>query len=335
MKPTRRLYAVIVAILAASVLVSMLAPTALAYPFHRKLKPGKSGKDVRALQIRVAGWYPNKHKVKFRIDHQYGKQTAAAVRHFRAHIGIKPRNRAGHRVFRALNRMTDKNGSTAHFDWSEFNQNYNSGCSAKANAYAHTLAGGMVSPRRTKRNVRWLMWRLEAVRAKGGANPLGINSGFRSIPYNQCIGGASASQHLFGDAADNRLASTSNRKERRLAKKSQISGIGCYSSLSHNHFDLRVHNKFFPYGQFWWWPQRDGSGRDLDESGRPCWGERSRRGRAGRAGSAGTSSIGSPTSTSLAQVARARPGAGSLVPSRLEVKTFAGAGEPDHLGAGD
>jgi zinc D-Ala-D-Ala carboxypeptidase len=328
MKPRQRLCAVIGVTLATFLGVSMLTPGALADPWHRMLKPGMSGADVRALQVRLAGWYPNKHKVKFRIDHHYGRQTGLAVRRFRAHIGIDPQRIAGHKVFRALNRLTDRNGSTAHFDWSEFVQNYNSGCSAKANAYARTLSGGAVSHRRTRRNVRWLMWRLEAVRAKGGSHALGINSGFRSIPYNQCIGGASASQHLFGDAADNRLSSTSNRRERRLAKRSQFSGIGCYSNLSHNHFDLRVHNKFFPYGQFWWWPQRDGSGRDLDESGRPCWGEGSRGGRV----TAGTSA---PASGVLAQVARAEAGAGSLVPSRLEVRTFARAGEPDDLGAGD
>ncbi len=63
------------------------------------------------------------------------------------------------------------------------------------------------------------------------------------------------------------------RAAREAGKRSQVHGIGCYSSLSHNHFDLRMQNEHLTGAAFWWWPERDRYGRDLDESHRPCWGE--------------------------------------------------------------
>ena len=120
------------------------------------------------------------------------------------------------------------------------------------------------------------MWRLEAVRAKAGGKAIGVNSAFRSVSYNDCIGGARASQHMYGTAVDNRMAEVSNRYERDLARASQFHGIGCYSSLSHNHFDIRLENPKLPDSQYWWWPDQDRDGRDLADDGALCWGESSR-----------------------------------------------------------
>jgi hypothetical protein len=177
----------------------------------------------------------------------------------------------------------------------------------------------MVSARKAKRNVRRLMWRLEAIRTRGGGGTIGINSGFRSVAYNDCIGGARASQHMYGTAADNRMSGITNRRERRLAKRSEMHGIGCYSSLSHNHLDVRMDNRDLASSRFWWWPDRDRKGRDLDAGGRPCWGEKRRK------------SAGESTPSALAAVRAGRPGAGSLVPSPAEIRAFAAAGEPRDL----
>ena len=301
--------------------ISTLPP--LARPAPPVLEPGASGRAVKRLQVRVAGWFPgSKRKVHFALDGVYGSQTVRAVKAMQRHYGLVADGIAGRATMRLLRRLRDKDGSTAHFDWSEFHQNRNRACSSRANAYAGTFGGGMVSARRARRNVRRLMWRLEAVRAKGGGRAVGINSGFRSVPYNDCIGGARASQHLYGTAADNRMADVTNRRERRLAKRSEMHGIGCYSSLSHNHFDIRIDNRALPSSRFWWWPERDRKGRDLDSNGRPCWGERKRR-RSGR------------TRAPAADARAAGPGAASLVPSPAEVRAFAAAGEPRDLGAAD
>lgn len=250
-----------------------MAGPAAAYTFTRSLQSGDTGPDVKALQVRIAGWYPQKGQTAMGIDGHFGDATAAAVRTFQAAYGLDPDGVAGPSTFAVIDGLEDDDGSTLHFDWSEFWQNKNSNCSAKANAYAGTLGGGMVAPARAKKNVKRVMWRLEALRQKGEGNSVTINSGFRSVPYNDCIGGARASQHMYGTAVDNRMAEASNRFERDLARTSQFTGIGCYSSLSHNHFDLRLENQKAPSSQFWWWPEQDGKGRDLADDNKPCWGE--------------------------------------------------------------
>jgi zinc D-Ala-D-Ala carboxypeptidase len=304
-----------VALCAISLLVvaSSAAP-AFAYPFSRTLKEGDKGRDVLALEIRMAGWYPRADRKSLLINRRFGNRTTIAVQAFQRHFGLAVDGIAGEATFSVLADLQDKNGSTAHFNWSEFDQNFNPNCSSQANAYAGTFGGGMVAPRRAKRYVRRLMWRLEAVRAKGGSHLIGINSGFRSVKYNQCIGGAGLSQHMYGTAADNRMARVGNRKERNIAKRSQLSGIGCYASLTHNHFDTRIDNRDLPSSRFWWWPERDSKGRDLDANGRPCWGERPRNSTAG----AGHRLLG-----------------GSPVPSPREVRAFAAAGEVDDLQGAD
>ena len=309
-----------------------LAPAAHAYEFKTRLRPGRTGKDVRALQVRVAGWYPSRDQRTFAIDGDYRRQTTDAVRAFEAAYGRPVNGVASKMDLQILMNLESPDHSTKHFDYVEFMQNSNGSCGSKANSYAGTFAGGMSTPRIVKRNARRLMWRLEAVRKKGGSAPVGINSGFRSVPYNDCIGGARASQHLYGTAADNRMVGVDNRRERNIAKRSQVHGIGCYSSQSHNHFDLRIHNRDLTAGHFWWWPKRDSRGRDLADDGKPCWGERSRTTTA-----RGTGQLLSRTTTALTlrEVTRAVPGAGSLVPSFAEVEAFEQAGEVADLAGAD
>jgi zinc D-Ala-D-Ala carboxypeptidase len=295
--------------------------TALAYDWPKKLASGSKGRHVTQLQARIAGWYPGAERQRFQIDGEFGKQTVVALERFERHYKIKRPNGVAQGVtFDVLDRLEDSDGSTAHFDWSEFQQHSNSGCSAQANAYAGTFGGGGVSPGQTKRNVKRLMWRLEALRAKAGGKPIGINSGFRSVAYNACIGGASVSQHMYGTAADNRVSGISNDEARRIARGSQFHGISCYSNTTHNHFDLRLENKALPYAQNWWWPREDSLGRELDDSGRPCWGESS--------GSAAAS-------VRLASVRSAVPGVGSLIPTVAEVRAFEEAGELGDLEGSD
>lgn len=301
-----------------------LQPAAFARKFDRSLNRRDRGADVRALEIRVAGWFSHDNQSQLPVNNLFGYRTKVAVRHFQNHYGLKPNGTAGKGVFQVFRRLQSRDGSTRNFDFNEFAQHSNSSCGAQANAYAGTFRGGAISFGRVKSNVRRLMWRLEAVRAKSGANPIGVNSGFRSVTYNDCIGGASASQHMYGTAADNRIAGIGNRRARGLAKNSQVQGIGCYSSASHNHFDLRVENRSLPSSRFWWWPDRDSAGRDLDETGRPCFGETSRgRGRSQK------------TLTTLEAVSAGTLGAGSFIPTPAEVAAFEQAGEPDDLGTAD
>ena len=310
------------AVAGAALALSAVAPPALAYDFERPLRRGDEGPDVRALQTRIAGWYPRDDQTPMGIDGAFGRKTARAVKAFQRFHQMTVDGVAGDRIFDELNELEDDDGSTAHFDWSEFVQNENRGCSAKANAYAGTFEGGPVAPAVVKKNVRRLMWRLEALRAKAGGHAIGINSGYRSVAYNECIGGASASQHMYGTAADNRVADVSNRTGRELAMKTQFSGVGCYSSLSHNHLDIRVENAGSGSTQFWWWPKTDSKGRHLADDGLPCWGE---------VVSKNVTLARSTTAAVLRSVAAALPGAGSVVPDGAEVEAFEDAGETEDL----
>lgn len=240
------------------------------------LQEGDKGPAVKALQVRLAGWYPYKNKTLFEIDGAFSEQTRVALEAFQTHYELDVDGIAGPSTFKAMNVLEDPDHTTVNFDWSEFWQNRNSNCSKEANSYAGTFEGGMVPKKEVKMNVRRLMWRLEALRAKLGDNPIAINSGFRSVPYNKCIRGASRSQHMYGTAADMRVVQVSNRKARNKAKGSQVHGIGCYSSLTHNHLDLRMQNPSLEAAMFWWWPKRDEYNRDLASDGLPCWGEEKR-----------------------------------------------------------
>jgi zinc D-Ala-D-Ala carboxypeptidase len=291
-------------------LVVAAAPAASAYRFSRALNRGDRGADVKALQVRIAGWYPNSEKVHFALDGIFGDQTARAVRRFESHYGLTVDGVANRRVFARLARLEDGNGSTKHFDYSEFRQNRNPKCSREANSYAGTFKGGAVRARKVRRNVRRLMWRLEALRAKLGGHPIGINSGFRSRPYNRCIGGARYSQHLYGTAADLRVADVSNRRARDVSKASQVHGIACYSEFRHNHLDIRLDNHELDAARYWYWPKQDRRDRDLAEDGGVCWGEPGTRSAAARAATSGT---------------------WALFPSVDAVRDFADSIEPDDL----
>jgi zinc D-Ala-D-Ala carboxypeptidase len=316
----------------ATVIITVAAPAVQARDFDRRLKPGAENSDVKALQVRIAGWYPTNAQESFAIDGSYSTQTKAAMKAFEAAYGRPVNGIASKMDLQILNNLQRSNGSTRHFVFDEFQQNKSSSCSSRANSYAGTFSGGMSTPNRVKQNVKRLMWRLEAVRKKGGSEPIGINSAFRSTPYNDCIGGARASQHLYGTAADNRMTSVDNRTERRIAKRSQIHGIGCYSSMTHNHFDLRIENRDLTGGHFWWWPQRDKEGRDLADDGRPCWGEKARRTSADGA----SLSLAPTTDGSVLRDMRVGvAGAGSVVPTPDEIELFETAGEVEDLGGLD
>ena len=260
-------------VVCALVLQIFAASPALAYEWPELLQSGDKSRAVKALQVRLAGWYPDKNQTVFAVDGVFSGQTKVALEAFQAHYGLVPDGIAGLATFQVLNALEDPDHTTVHFDFSEFWQNRNSSCSKEANRFAGTFQGGKVPEKDVKRNVRWLMWRLEALRAKLGDKPIAINSGFRSVEYNRCIRGASMSQHMYGTAADMRVVEVSNRKARNYGKGSQVHGIGCYSNLSHNHFDLRMQNEALEAAKFWWWPKRDEFGRDLASDGLPCWGE--------------------------------------------------------------
>jgi uncharacterized protein YcbK (DUF882 family) len=256
--------------------VVIAGPHALGYEFKRVLRRGSHGRDVRALEVRVVGWFPSNYQRRLIVDKSFGHRTVRAVKAFQRHYGLTVDGIAGPQTFKKISTLQNGDGSTAHFDWFEFVQKSNDQCAQGADSFAGSFRGGRVGKRRVKHNLARWMWRLEAIRAKSGDRRITITSGFRSIPYNRCIGGARLSQHLYGMAVDINIAGLGAHRERTIARRSQVHGIACYSTEHHNHLDLRIENARLPAYRQWWWPERDHQGRDLTDDGRPCRGEHPR-----------------------------------------------------------
>ncbi len=239
-KPASRLMVVVMVIALILPLLAVSSTPASAYSWSRTLRQGMSGSDVRELQIRVAGWAADSpSKTYVAVDGSFGPGTAAAVKRFQRAYGLTADGVVGPQTQSVLNSLEDPDGSTRHFNWSEFTSKDGSG-----------FSGGKVSATQVKENVRRLMYKLEAVRKKKGGAAITITSGFRSISHNRNIGGASNSQHLYGIAADIKVSGYSTCSIYKTAETSGFSGLET-CTVSWQHVDSRVE---YPYGaQFWWW----------------------------------------------------------------------------------
>ncbi|WP_327121078.1 D-Ala-D-Ala carboxypeptidase family metallohydrolase [Streptomyces sp. NBC_01341] len=215
----------------------LLSGTAHAYNWTRTMNQGANGADVTELQIRVAGWAADSAShSRVSIDGDFGAGTAAAVRRFQAAYGLSVDGSAGPATQAQLNALEQSDGSTTHFNWSEFTDRSNG-----------TFNGGKVSAATTRENARRAMYKLEALRKKLGNTAITVNSGFRSIAHNAEIGGASDSMHLYGTAADLTVPGVSNRTVYQKAETCGFSGLERYT-VDHQHVDSRA-----DLGRAWWW----------------------------------------------------------------------------------
>ncbi len=216
---------------------ALLSGAAQAYSWSRTLTQGTTGADVTELQIRVAGWAADSaSQSRVSIDGDFGPGTAAAVRRFQSAYGLGVDGSAGPATQAQLNALEQSDGSTAHFDFSEF-----------TDRVSGTFAGGKLSTAEVKENVRRAMYKLEALRKKLGNVPVTVNSGFRSIAHNADVGGASDSMHLYGTAADLGVAGVANKTVYQKAETCGFSGLETYTE-DHQHVDSRA-----DLGRAWWW----------------------------------------------------------------------------------
>ncbi|CAM5292138.1 D-Ala-D-Ala carboxypeptidase family metallohydrolase [Streptomyces viridifaciens] len=218
-----------------------LAGPAAAYGWSGPLGQGSSGAAVAELQIRVAGWAADSASQTYvAVDGSFGPGTAAAVRRFQAAYGLSADGVAGPQTFGVLNSLEKSDGSTAHFDWSEFTSHDGSG-----------FGGGNVGSGEVQEDVRRTMYKLEALRKKAGDRAITVNSGFRSTSYNAQVGGASNSMHTYGVAADIAVSGLSTLSVYRIAETCGFSGLETYT-VSWQHVDSRVEHGNYGSG-FWWW----------------------------------------------------------------------------------
>ncbi len=225
-----------IAIGAGALVGPLFAGAAQAYPWGGTLKQGSSGAAVKELQIRVAGWAASSPSHTYvAIDGDFGPGTNAAVKRFQSAYGLGADGVVGANTQSKLNALENSDGSTSHFNWSEF-----------TDRVSGTFSGGKVSSGTAKEYARRLMYKLEAVRKKIGNVPITVNSGFRSIQHNRDVGGASDSMHLYGCAAD-LASSVGNLTLYRKAETSGFSGLEAYTE-NHQHVDSRAE-----LGRSWWW----------------------------------------------------------------------------------
>ncbi|MBY8877379.1 D-Ala-D-Ala carboxypeptidase family metallohydrolase [Actinacidiphila acidipaludis] len=215
----------------------LLSGTASAYSWSRTLSQGMTGADVTELQIRVAGWATSSPgQTRVSIDGDFGPGTATAVRLFQSAYGLSSDAVVGPATQAQLNALQQSDGSTVHFDFSEF-----------TDRVSGTFDGGKVSAATAKENVRRAMYKLEALRKKLGNVPITVNSGFRSISHNAAVGGASDSMHLYGTAADLDVPGVSNKTVYQKAETCGFSGLETWTE-DHQHVDSRA-----DLGRAWWW----------------------------------------------------------------------------------
>jgi zinc D-Ala-D-Ala carboxypeptidase len=215
----------------------LLPGVANAYNWSRTLQQGMTGADVTELQIRVAGYAAaSASQTRVSIDGEFGPGTAAAVKRFQSAYGLSADAVVGPGTQAKLNALEQSDGSTLHFNWSEF-----------TDRVSGTFNGGKVSASAARENARRCMYKLEALRLKLGNKAITVNSGFRSIQHNSDIGGASDSMHLYGTAADLNVPGVTNKTVYQKAETCGFSGLETYNT-DHQHVDSRA-----DLGRSWWW----------------------------------------------------------------------------------
>lgn len=198
------------------------------YTWSGELSTGDSGDAVTNLQTRIAGWSAEGSPVV--VDGQFGAATEAALKRFQEGYGLSASGVADSATFTKIYELQDDDCSPVHFTFDEFTSGDGSG-----------FSGGNASEAEVRANVLLNMWKLEALRHKMGDVPLQISSAFRSVAYNEQVGGVSNSNHTYGNAVD--LVGSPSlcalAQNSRTAGFNEIIGPGAEGHSDHTHVATR------------------------------------------------------------------------------------------------
>jgi hypothetical protein len=202
---------------------------AVAHAGPRDLRAGMSGADVRELQIRVAGWASDgSRQVSLNVSGYFDASTEAAVRRFQQAHGLPAGGVVDQATHGRLGAMATADGSTTHFEWSQFASPDGSG-----------FAGGTVDEATVRENVRRLMYKLEALRHKLDGREVEVRDGFHSSDHRARLRGPADSTHTYGGTADIAVAGLTTYAVYQAAQSCGFSGLGSYVQ-SWLHCDSRA-----------------------------------------------------------------------------------------------
>lgn len=129
---------------------------------------------------------------------------------------------------------------TPHFSVSEF--------ARRPRPEAGFPQGAPYPPEWVQGRLRPLCEALEVIRAALGGRAVKVGSGYRDEAYNKAIGGARASQHMAGRAADVTVAGVNARNVHNVVlslcmegKLPMVKGLGRYEKFT--HVDVRPGTK--------------------------------------------------------------------------------------------
>lgn len=176
------------------------------------LKSGDKGNGVLELQkmLTAAGFNPGP------ADGIFGPLTVGAVKVVQRHCGLPNDGIAGEQTLVALQLLVGRGAVperkiTEHFKEKEF---------------ACRCCGVL------RINIR-LVHMLEQLRTSLGGQPVTITSGYRCPRHNRRVGGAPASQHLKGNAADIVVQGAGSEKVAASGEELGFTGIGRYNNFTH------------------------------------------------------------------------------------------------------
>jgi len=176
----------------------------MSYNWTSTLQQGDQESDVEEVQIRVAGYAADSPaQTHVTVDGIFDSASGAAVKRFQESYGIGVDGIVESERYAVFENLVECDDFTSRFNYLEFYSQDGS-----------MFSGGKVGSG-GKRSAIYAQTGSRMSKTRG--NPIIINSAFRSISYNQSVGGTSNSMYTYDVAVD--IASSASHLLARLIWK--------------------------------------------------------------------------------------------------------------------